>query len=827
MSALLERLREALSSEYRVERELGGGGMGLVFLAYDLTLERPVAVKVMRPELATAQAAERFLAESRILANLHHPNVVPVHDAGEAGGLFYYVMDYVEGETLADRLARSPLSRREAIKLGRDLLDGLEAAHRARVVHRDINPSNILLVGDRAMLTDFGIAKPVAGKSDARTAPGAPMGTPGYMPPEQAAGYEVTPGADLYAAAVVLYQAFTGRQWSYAQRADWDGVPRSVARVLRQALAWLPEDRWSDARAFRRALWRTRTAPYVRRTIALTLLGLVAGTAFGIMHRRAVTLPPATLAVLPFEVEGEADRALGSGLARLTVLHLEGVPALSLTPTLVGFAVWDSLRVREGEASPAWASALRASRWTRATVVPEGDDYVVRLSVYDSAGVSRPAPPLRGPASDLAGLGCQIGLEVLRIAAPAQVTDYQCIGGLTSRNVRAVRAFLAGEEAFQRDAWPAAERHYRDALVLDTGFALARWRLANVDRWRRIPSDIDVRRLYQERSADFGDLDRLLMQAELAPRGRQRFAFYEEALRRYPHDGYAALLYGSELMHRGALAGVALDSAAGLLNLAAQRDRYSARTLSHLAWTLIRLGERDSARVVLDRLRRSAARASETDFSFPAFLEFAFVERFDPANAPSLRAGMLGDPKSTSPEFLRMVRWAPTVDIPDAEAALGEIVLAAPAAPVRVRAEAHEARGLGLFATGRPDESLGDFDSVASLLGTDEARVQAAGWRVIPGVVGMPGIPATERARGVEMLRALLRRPSVGERAAWMLMLDAIAPRSGDQRVRELLGMVNDSSLRTLAEAVWVTAHPDDGSAGGGGQAPKWRSMPR
>ncbi|MGH7674900.1 MAG: serine/threonine-protein kinase, partial [Gemmatimonadales bacterium] len=130
MPSLLERLREALAPRYHVERELASGGMGTVFLARDTQLERPVATKILRPELATAYAAERFLREARILADLRHPNIVPIHDQGEQGGLFYYVMDYLAGDTLADRLLHAPLSVAAAVKLGRDLLDALEAAHR-------------------------------------------------------------------------------------------------------------------------------------------------------------------------------------------------------------------------------------------------------------------------------------------------------------------------------------------------------------------------------------------------------------------------------------------------------------------------------------------------------------------------------------------------------------------------------------------------------------------------------------------------------------------------------------------------------------------------
>ena len=138
--SLLERLRAALAPQYEVERELGAGGMGTIFLARDVTLECDRAIKILRPELATATAAERFLREARILASLSHPNVVPVHSAGEVDGLFYYVMDHIAGDTVAERLERGPLSQEEAVRLGGDLLRALEAAHASGVIHRAVLP---------------------------------------------------------------------------------------------------------------------------------------------------------------------------------------------------------------------------------------------------------------------------------------------------------------------------------------------------------------------------------------------------------------------------------------------------------------------------------------------------------------------------------------------------------------------------------------------------------------------------------------------------------------------------------------------------------------
>jgi serine/threonine protein kinase len=231
--------------------------MGTVYAARDRVLDRRVAIKVLRPELTGERAAKRLVTEARILARLKHPNLVTVYHAGELGDSYYYIMDFVDGETLRARLGRGPLSPPEAVQMGADLLAALDTVHEQGVVHRDVKPSNIFMVGNQALLGDFGIAKHGGGAEDL-TEPGRPIGTPGFMAPEQAAGEEVTAAADIYAAGMVLYEAVTGRHWKVTPTtmadADWSAMPRPLARALQRALAWSPTDRWPDAATFRRQL---------------------------------------------------------------------------------------------------------------------------------------------------------------------------------------------------------------------------------------------------------------------------------------------------------------------------------------------------------------------------------------------------------------------------------------------------------------------------------------------------------------------------------------------------------------------------------------------
>jgi len=268
------RLAAALEGRYRIERELGEGGMATVFLAGDLKHDRRVALKVLKPELAAVVGAERFLAEIRTTANLQHPGILPLFDSGEADSFLYYVMPYVEGESLRDRLDREhQLAVDEAVKIATDVAGALEYAHEHGVVHRDVKPANILLVAGRPVLSDFGIALAVGAAGGGRlTETGLSLGTPHYMSPEQATGdAHVGPATDLYALGCVLYEMLTGdppHTGSTAQavlgkiiteppasvRDQRRSAPANVDAAIRRALEKVPADRFRSAGAFAKAL---------------------------------------------------------------------------------------------------------------------------------------------------------------------------------------------------------------------------------------------------------------------------------------------------------------------------------------------------------------------------------------------------------------------------------------------------------------------------------------------------------------------------------------------------------------------------------------------
>jgi serine/threonine-protein kinase len=210
MPNLLAEFQLALGERYRLERVLGRGGMATVFLAEDCRHGRRVAVKVLRPELASTVGAERFLNEITIAANLTHPNILSVHDSGEAAETLYYVMPHVQGGSLRMRLQQgSRLAVEEAVRLATDVTEALVYAHASGIMHRDIKPENILLQAGRALVADFGIARAIEGASGI-TAVGLVVGSPPYMSPEQALGDPVDSRADIYAIGTVLYEMLAG-----------------------------------------------------------------------------------------------------------------------------------------------------------------------------------------------------------------------------------------------------------------------------------------------------------------------------------------------------------------------------------------------------------------------------------------------------------------------------------------------------------------------------------------------------------------------------------------------------------------------------------------
>ncbi|HWP72537.1 MAG TPA: protein kinase [Gemmatimonadaceae bacterium] len=270
----MSRLSEALADRYRIERELGAGGMATVYLAEDLKHDRKVAIKVLKPELAAVLGAERFVVEIKTTASLQHPHILPLFDSGTADGFLFYVMPYIQGETIREKLNReTQFGVDEAVRIAREVADALDYAHRHGVIHRDIKPENILLHDGRPMVMDFGIALAVSAAAGGRmTETGLSLGTPHYMSPEQAtAEKDISARSDMYSLGSVLYEMLTGQPPHVGGSAQQiimkiittpaepvtvhrKSVPPNVAAAVAKAIEKLPADRFESAKAFGDAL---------------------------------------------------------------------------------------------------------------------------------------------------------------------------------------------------------------------------------------------------------------------------------------------------------------------------------------------------------------------------------------------------------------------------------------------------------------------------------------------------------------------------------------------------------------------------------------------
>lgn len=650
MASLIERLRAALAPEYEVEHELAAGGMGVVFLARDVALDRRVAIKVLLPMLATEDAAQRFLREARILARLSHSHIIPVHRVGEAAGLFYYVMEYVAGETIADVLERGPLSVDDSLKLGRDMLDALEVVHQEGIVHRDIKPANVFLRGRRALLGDFGIAKPPTGTEETLTQTGGVLGTPHYMPPEQVTGLAVTAQTDLYAVAMVLYEAMTGRRWRAGEdpgHADWSGVPRRVMRVLRTALAFLPEDRWPDAATFRRRLWHTRVRRYQWRTAGLTAAGLLVGAVVARWWPPGEPGTPGALVVRlqPFRSMGADTLGLADAVTTLVVDGLgQGTD----------FRVCDVGRPCE-DATVVLRGTVRVAD-TSLTVVVESDDgteYANREGLVDRWAV----------------VASLVSSDILRVlfSRSSPLAEWLPLDALPKTGVGFDR-WLEAERLFNAAHWGDARDAYEAAWRRDSTCLLCSWRITEIDR-QRPGAGLDTTHvlLVLERRDGFPEHYQPLIDLEMQEFPRSRIAILDSAVAIWRLFPYLQFRLGEELFNRGPLAGrLRREARIPLQQATARRSDFGA-AWEHLAWLEISLGEQDRAMRALDSLNRLPEAEDAYSRAYRGLISIGAGYRFGGGPGGNEAAGRaLGDEEILQiPELAAAPRLMPSFDAPN------------------------------------------------------------------------------------------------------------------------------------------------------------------
>jgi eukaryotic-like serine/threonine-protein kinase len=638
---LLVRLQHALGDAFQIERELTGGGMSRVFLATEASLKRAVVVKVLPPELTSDVSAARFQQEIEVTARLRHPHILPVLTAGAREGLLYYVMPYVPGDSLRQRLVREgrlPIADAERILY--EMADALALAHGRGIVHRDIKPENILLEEGHAMLADFGISRAlaVADRGGRLTGTGMAVGTPGYMPPEQAAGErDVDAPADVYALAVVGYEMLAGAQPFQGAtphallaahlvdeprpiRELRPEVPQRLEAALGRALAKRPEDRFETARGFRDAIAPRVAAPpppRARRVWVAAALGAVAvaaGAAVLVLRAGAEPEPAVdagVVMVMPFRVTGTDPGLdyLREGMVDLLAAKLTGEGGPRAVDPRSALAAWR----RAGgtaEADPSLDATLEAARRLGSgrvllgEIVGTGDRLVLSASLVPVGAGRTERANLEGPADSLLPLVDRLAQRLLTLGAG---DERRRLDDATSASLPALRAYLEGRAQYRSGRYEDALGHFERALAIDTTFALAALGLFQTADWRANPLDpvraasLAAAARHRTRLAprDAALLDGFLGVGFPAPSSqRESWAAWERAVRAAPDQAEAWYHYGDLFFHWGRAMGVGdwRERATDAFLRAAELDSTFAAPAHHLVDIAAVAGDADETR---------------------------------------------------------------------------------------------------------------------------------------------------------------------------------------------------------------------------------------
>lgn len=584
MSDLQAHLTTALASRYRIDREVGRGGMAIVFKAEDMKHRRTVAVKALRPELAAAMGGVRFVREIGIAARLHHPHILQLYDSGEVDGILYYVMPMVEGDTLRVRLNRSgQIDQAEAARIVQDLADALAYAHGQGVIHRDIKPDNILVVGRHAMIMDFGVAKAVteAAQAGTMTTAGMAVGTPAYMAPEQAAGDEIDHRADIYSLGIVAYEMLVGRppfadpspqgvlaahvnDTPVPLRQVRPEIPEPIDNVVMRCLEKDPERRWQRADEFLPSIekfitpesvspaGRMATATRSRFVGAIVGVGLVAVILFSMFKPvPALTHDPDLVVIAPFDVLYPSHQLWGEGVVDWLAAGLDGAGSLRTVSPSVSIRRWSGRA--DAASAMALANEFGAGLAIYGRVLSAGPDSVrVAATLYD-VETDQPLGEViaNGPDSRMDRLADSLVIGVLRELGRTRSVAAVPRASLGSSSLPALRAYLRGEQAFRRSAWDSALAYYEQAIDLDSNFALALSRLGRTLGWR--PETREDPRVHQyalragELNAGLAPRESLLVTADSLVAAinslpdssywrlyRRGFSTLREGIRRYP-----------------------------------------------------------------------------------------------------------------------------------------------------------------------------------------------------------------------------------------------------------------------------------------------------
>jgi tetratricopeptide (TPR) repeat protein/predicted Ser/Thr protein kinase len=611
-SELHERLESSLGDTFAIERELGGGGMSRVFLARERALDRRVVVKVLHPELSGVNV-DRFRREIQVVARLQHPHIVPVLAAGEAQGILYFTMPYIDGESLRAWLVRElRLPVEDVLRIMHDVADALAYAHERGVVHRDIKPDNVLVSRRHAMVTDFGVAKALTaaargtgsdngGTGVNTTGSGLAIGTPAYMAPEQAAGDPSTDHrADIYAFGVLAYELLAGRAPFTARppseilaahiaeqpqpietlRSD---VPPALAALVAACLAKRPDDRPQTAAQVRSAIEALATpgagtviGPSVTRrksarravafTVATALLLVVSAIAYS---RRPAAQPPTDqnlVAVAPFRVSSTdaSLKYLREGMLDLMSAKLTGATGPRSADPRSLLMAWrraagaDTADLPRARALDV-AESLGAGQLLIGAVTGDSSHITLHaVLVRVSDGRALPPAQVEGHPDSLPKLVDMLAAQLLATGAGEE----DALSTLTSTSLPALRSFLNGQWLYRRGRYRDAAREYATAIDLDSTFALSALRLAVASNWFGVPAmrQTGLRLAWAGRDR-LAPRDRALLDATAGPHYPAASSYLEilKAKERYvsvaPDRADAWFELGDGLFHMGAVVG--------------------------------------------------------------------------------------------------------------------------------------------------------------------------------------------------------------------------------------------------------------------------------
>ena len=656
----LEGAAAALAGRYAVERELGRGGTAVVLLARDLRHARAVAIKILRPELAAALGSERFLREITFVAQLSHPNILPLFDSGEAvlegistasgprgpERLVYYVMPYVAGETVRDRLRREgPLPIRDAIRLARGIASGLAYAHEHGLVHRDIKPENILIEGGEAVIADFGIARALdVGDADVLSISGLAVGTPTYMSPEQGAGATVDARTDIYALGCVLYEMlagdppFTGRTPQILQARHLSEPPPSLvnirpqvgprlASIVATALAKVPADRYETAAGMVRALddagienptpisTPVRRPARWRHGLGVAIIGVAALAAAAGLTRGRPRLSENRVVVFPLaEAGGRDTEGRGESLALLLGHALEHTDPLKWIDgwSLLGAEQRTDPRLVTAAAERGFARASGARFYVNGAIVRSEDSATVILRLHDAAGDSLVAQTSASAPADTSSLARLALASMARLLpallAPERRHDARLWEPLLSRNPGAVAHWLQGDRHYRESRFGSALEHYRRAVAGDSGLVMAALSGAQAASWLNDDQEASamtaaaLRRdsLLPTKYHDFArGLDANLRGSADSAVTRFRAALARDST--WP-EAWAAL--GETYFHLLPATENPESLAGAAFRQAVRHDANFSPALVHLSELMLRAGDIDGATASIETLRR-------------------------------------------------------------------------------------------------------------------------------------------------------------------------------------------------------------------------------